>query len=438
MTEDNFEPGTLGLVAKLRRLVLSNSMIGLADQIVVSIVNFLSMLIVARATSAQELGYYALATSIIFIAMSAQDSLVTRPYAVRVLKQVSTARTHAGSALILSFVLAVVVQFLGDIFGGLFYLGAVKFDLPPGLILAGSAVVPFMLVREFARRHSYANLDNLSALKLSLAGGIATILSYLALIHFGQMTAFAAIILQGVGALIATLLWWRKKRIHFDFNRRATFENLFDNWSLSKWFLVSQLGLQLNGYANHWITLAFLGASATGGYVAVLSIISLTNPLVFGLYNILMPKSVHTLHQDGVTALRRQVHRDVAMMAGLMAAIVLALIIFGPWLFHALYGVLDFENAIDVRQVLVVLGVSVLFSAASGVIIIGLQSAERVKRAAYLTTGIFVLGALASSLLIPHYGIMGAAYGRLIGELIGFATCWIVFHRLTEQARTPA
>jgi O-antigen/teichoic acid export membrane protein len=420
------------LFSSARSLLTSNGAVGLIDQLLVSAVNFLALLILARSTSVAELGYYALSMSIIYVALSVQDSLVTRPYVVRLLKQDHGAERHAGNALLFSIAVAAVVLVMGEFLAGIVALHVFDISLQPGIVMAGGVAMPFMLLREFARRHAFANQDNSSALRLDVVASGLIIALFLGLACFGKLNAFNAVLTQGFAAGLTALAWWVRRRRLFNFDRKSAIANAVSNWSVGKWFLISQVAIQLNSYANHWISMFALGAAETGSYVAALSIVALTNPLVFGLFNILMPRSVHTLHGSGAAALRRQVERDTIMISALMAAIVAVLVALGPWLLGVLYKDVHLVSNADSRTLLLLIGLSALWSTATGTVIIGLQSVERAKLAAALTLGVFIVGAIASILLIKDFGLIGAAGGRLLADVAGFIASWAVLRKVVR------
>ena len=62
------------------KTLLSNQLAGWLDQIIVSAASFVVLLILARSTGVANVGYYAVGLSILALAITVQDSLVTRPY----------------------------------------------------------------------------------------------------------------------------------------------------------------------------------------------------------------------------------------------------------------------------------------------------------------------------------------------------------------------
>ena len=67
-------------------MIASNHLASWIDQAIVSATNFLIVVALARWAGVADLGYYAIAFTILTMAVSAQDSLVTKPYAVQLFK----------------------------------------------------------------------------------------------------------------------------------------------------------------------------------------------------------------------------------------------------------------------------------------------------------------------------------------------------------------
>src|SRR5205807_1108115 len=64
------------------------------------------------------------------------------------------------------------------------------------------------------------------------------------------------------------------------------------SWDLGKWLFVGQMTVQVQRYVTYWLSMLIAGAAVTGVYAACMSIVAFANPLIFGVGNILMPRSV--------------------------------------------------------------------------------------------------------------------------------------------------
>jgi O-antigen/teichoic acid export membrane protein len=403
-----------------------NQIWGLADQAVVSVTSFATMIIIARSANATQLGIYAIGNSLLVMLLTVQDSLITRPYSVQLFRPPGTPEEHGFSALLLSGVLSFLA--FGAALGVAAFLAFQGSDSASRtLALVIAFVAPLALFREFGRRYSFANLKMYRAFAVDTA---AAVLSLLPMIYFGwtgSLTANTAIIIIGCGAGLSGTLWFVRRRHAFRYSLDAFQKTFWQSWALGKWLLCSQVAMQLQGYAAHWLCLFLIGASATGTYAACLSIVALANPFLYGFFNLLTPKSVRTLRDQGVQELRRQVARDSLLLAGLMMSFTIFIYFAGETIMSILYAGKEYTNKGPVLTVLALASVAGAVGAFGAPAAIALQSAERGPAIAGIAVATCVSGSLVSWLFISFWGLTGAAWGLLVIETVGAAGRWLLF-----------
>ena len=165
------------------------------------------------------------------------------------------------------------------------------------LVIAVAMAIPPVLLREFGRRYSFAHLLTSQALIVDAAVTVSLIAILVGLAWAGHLKAFTAVLTLGFACGSCALTWLLFKRRAFDFDRKNAALTIRSSFELGKWLLLSQLALQMQGYATHWITMLAAGAVATGLYSACLSIVALANPFLFGYFNILTPRFVRVFKQ---------------------------------------------------------------------------------------------------------------------------------------------
>src|ERR1035438_8279328 len=164
---------------------LHQSIVSLGDQAVVSITNFVTSVIIARTRSKEELGLYMLGISLIFLMTDFQTSLITTPYMVYAprLKE----RAHAlytGSTLIHQLAFCLIAMFC--VASGAFAVtnGVGPRALGP-VLWALVLVVALIMLREHARRISFARLRLKTAFVFDTCIAVGQIGGMLALARFG-------------------------------------------------------------------------------------------------------------------------------------------------------------------------------------------------------------------------------------------------------------
>jgi O-antigen/teichoic acid export membrane protein len=404
---------------------------GLADQLILSLLNFAVMLIVARTGDTSQLGLYSVANSVIILLLTAQDSLITRPYSIQLFKPPGTPAEHAFS----SFTLSLFLSAFGAVSLAVPALYFLQLGNETGAAAAGAIAVaaPFVLAREFARRHGLANLQMFSSFIVDAVAATCAIIVLFILLWTRWLNAATAIIALGAGAAFGALWWCINNRSFIAWSSSAVRKTFWQSWSLGKWLLTSQLAMQMQGYAIHWLCLLLIGAAATGAYAAALSVVALSNPFIFGFFNLLMPKSVRTLKDRGTVALRREVLRDSLVLAALMAVFTLFIVFAGDRVMALLYPAVDVVKEGSVLTVLVLVAVAAAIGAFGGPAAIALQGMERGKLLAIVSLVVFCIGALFSWALVSRFGLLGAGWGLLATETVGCISRWLMLYKLSEE-----
>ncbi len=408
---------------RLWRVLSKNHVIGWGDQAVVSATSFLALVMIGRWTDPDQLGAYAIALSVLALLLATQESLITRPYAIQFHRPVGTSAEHAFNSLVLSFALSAVAMLLMAAMAlVLSAFGAPHQFVAMSWALAGT--IPFVLAREFARRFAFACLKMPRALLVDLAVAVLTIVALAGLAWGGRLSAITALAAIGAACGIATVGWLYLARSEFAVQLRQVPATLQQSWGLGKWFLSGQLALQAQGYATLWVTMATAGATVTGIYTACASIVGFANPLLYGFFNVLTPKSVRTLKMEGGSGLRRQAAYDAVWLGLVMAAFCLLVFLVGEDIMSLLYRGVEYSGN---GHVLAVLAVAAGAGAIGVPASIALAAAERARPVAgfmIVTAAVNVVLVLA---LLPGWGLLGAAYGMLAAEVFGSLGRWIAF-----------
>jgi O-antigen/teichoic acid export membrane protein len=416
----------------LLRLISGSHVLAWADQAVVSATSFVALIMIGRWTDASQLGAYAIGSSVLALLLAAQESLITRPYSIQLNRPVGTPAEHAFSSLILSFLVSAAAVLLLTTAA----LALDAFDVRPkwtSIVWLLAAATPPVLTREFARRLSFAHLRLRQVLMLDLAVSALNVVALVSLGFTGRLsavTAFAALSLScGVGAAG----WLYLARAQFAFRLSHIGATLKQSVGLGKWLLSGQLALQVQGYMTYWLSTVLAGVAVTGIFTACMSIVSLSNPALFGFYNILTPKSVHALRAGGPAGLRRQAALDSLLLAAVMTCFCIFVALAGQQVMDILYPGAEYTGN---GHILVVLALAALAAAIGVPASIALASAERARAVAVVMIATAGLNVTLVWSLMANWGLLGAAYGMLIAEAVGALGRWLVFLVLVSNVRT--
>ncbi len=432
------EPGRLtalrALFIRVWALATGNHALALADQAVVSGMNFLTTVVIARTTTPGELGEYAIALSVIASFVAVQESLLLLPYSIRRHRPMGTLAEHAGSVLALSCIMsAVAAVVLAAVALGLTASGANGQLTGMTWVLMG--VLPFALIREFGRRFAFAHLQVARALILDVAVAALQISVLAWLAWSGRMSAFAACGALGAAYGLTGMAWLCLARDRFVVAVRQLPINMRQSWELGKWLMAGKLTVQVQQYITYWLSITMLGAAVTGVYAACMSIVAFANPLVFGLGNILTPRSVLAWKNGGGSSLRRQAIRDALFYGAILAPFCAMVFVAGEGLMHLLYPGGEFAGK---GNIVGVLSLGVLATALGMPASNALASMERPRAIVFAGAIGMIVSVTLVWVFMVQWGLAGAAIGVLTGNFIGAAARWAAFLGLVPKSVDPA
>ena len=220
---------------------LSQGFLSLADQAVASITNFVTGVIIARASSKEQFGLYMLGFSLILLLSDLQTSLIATPYMVFAPRlKGRAAALYAGSTLIHQAVFSVLAM-LALACGAL----VTRFGVGPrgmgSVLWALSAVVCLILLREFVRRMCFASFKLGTVFLFDTCIGVGQIAGLLLLGRLGLVSASRAYWLVGSTCGIAVILWLWFDRRFYQLRLDEAVADLKKNWLFGKWVFASGL-----------------------------------------------------------------------------------------------------------------------------------------------------------------------------------------------------
>lgn len=402
---------------------LHQSIISFADQAVASGTNFLTGVIIGRVCSKDELGLYTLGFSLVTLIISLQISLITTPYMVYAPRLKGRAHAlYTGSTLLHQLALCLIAT-LGVMGGAIVVSHRVG---PRGLgpvLWALVLVIALMMLREHARRISFARLQFTTVLIFDTFIALGQISGLLLLDHFGLLSASHAYCVTGLVCGIAVLGWLWSDRRFYDLQITESLADFKKNCMLGKWVFASGLVWSVAMNLYPWLLAAFHGVASTGVWAACLGVISIGNPMLKGIQNLVGPKIAHLYASKGPRALHRMVLKITALIAIPIALLCGALVIWGGALLTFLYGKQYAGNSLVVAILalnLLVGAVTISFSPALFAV-----NRARVDFIANLAA-LFIITALGIC-LVWTFGPIGAALGLLGASFAASAIRTTVF-----------
>jgi len=421
------------MVARSRRLFspgVRQGTISLVDQAISSGLSFLTTVLIGRFCGPGELGTYALGFSLVLMAYIVLNAVVAVPYAVYGNRLHGTPRAEfAGAVLVHNGLLsaAAALALLGGIVVISSGLG------PPSLVPVLSVLVvtiPFILLREFARRFCFAHLRAGTALVLDLSVAVLQTGGLLLLVATGRLSAVTANILIGLVSAAAGLVWLTLVRRDFVVRWGQIVPVVRQSWTFGGWVFAS--GFVSEAASNMlilWLLALIVDERAAGVFAATATIVRLCNPLVIGVGQLLTPWVARAYHDAGVRGAQRVVRKASLFLALEMGLFCVVLFFAGGLIMEVLYG----SKYAGYEYLTIIMALSTTAAAVGMGPGAGLWTLERPD----VTFKAHVLGFIAMcavALSLP-WSVLGAVCSLLAGQVTTCTTQWISFSHLARRKR---
>ena len=301
----------------------------IADQAIVSLGNFLTTIILARALTPDAYGLWSVIFGLILFLNVFPASLVNYPLSVRLAARDDSSSQLVKAALALTAILAVPQVLL------LFTVSFLVAHSALG-ICAGLCLLLWQL-QEATRRALMARLVFGKALAtdaISYLGQAALVWLFAQKHSTSPEIAFAIIGLTCGVAGIAQL-WCLKARWHDDFKLR---EHAKEFWATGRWVLGLNVVASFNVQAGPWALFLFRGPAEAAGFQAVANLLGVSHPIKLSLGNFLVPAVARVRASRGLAAARRVALTQSTQAAVLLLPLILGLLIAPGTFLGLVYG----------------------------------------------------------------------------------------------------
>jgi O-antigen/teichoic acid export membrane protein len=270
------------------------------------------------------------------------------------------------------------------------------------------------MLREHARRVSFARLRLTTAFLFDTSIAVGQISGLLLLGHFGLLSASRAFWVIGSVCGIAVLGWLWSDRECYHPRLDESLADLKKNWTFGKWVFASGLVWAVSMNLYPWFLAYFHGTASTGVWAACVGVVSVGNPALIGIMNFVGPKIAHVHADAGPKALRRIVLKITAALSVPLSLLCLGMIIWGGRLVVLLYGSQYAGNSLVVAM----LALNYLVYAAAFSFSRALMAIERADLDFLLNFVALFMMVFMGFWLVRDFGTVGAAIGLLAANLV--------------------
>lgn len=414
--------------------VVCKGFITLVDQGIFSITKFLTGVIIARSCTKEQLGIYTLGFSIVLFATQFQQSFVSSPYTAFCPNLIGNKRAlYAGSTLIHQFLFSLIAVIGLISLGIMFSFGVGPVALVP-VIWALVITIALILLREYVRRISFANLQFTIALVLDLFVALVQIGGLLLLSYLDLLSASRAYLVIGIACGISAIFWFIWMHKDFIFRLSEMIIDLKRNLSFGKWVCGSAILVLLGTQLYHWFLTVFHGAEATAALSVCFGVIGIANSFLWGFSNLVRPMAAHAYAKGGIKKLRRLVYNTMIFLGIVMTFFCLIVFIFGENLIIAIYG---YKYA-SLASVLLILMLSLFATAITAPFDYGIWAMLRPDANFKVSLISAVMAITVGLWLVKYFYLFGAAFGLLSANIVIFISRYIVFNKLAGDASINA
>ncbi|MDX1944668.1 MAG: lipopolysaccharide biosynthesis protein [Pirellulaceae bacterium] len=411
--------------------LLQKSVLSIFDQAVVSGTSFLTSVVLGRLVTKEDLGVYYLAISIVFFVRGIQEQLVSAPYMIYSSRREGAAlQRFAGSALVHECVVVLAAC-------AVLTAAALLHLLPAGLdgaagILIGS--LPLLLLRDFIRQMSFADLNMRAAIALDVTvatlqlGGIAMLASR------GWLTVGLTFGILALSCAVPVAVWLLVRGRRMLFGWHSAVADFRHNWPFARWALATQLLACTTPYLMPWVVALTHSEAETGTLGACTTLVGLANMVMMGLCNFLGPKATRAFSAGGVAALWSVLTKAAMLFTSTLGLICLAGFIFGEQLTTWVYG----EQFAGTGLLVGVLSLSVLANSLGVMAGNGLWAMERPSANFVADLLSLLVTIVATVTLVPLWGPLGAALATLAGTVSDAILRVLVLRRTMREVSLAA
>ncbi|HOY70139.1 MAG TPA: oligosaccharide flippase family protein [Methylotenera sp.] len=384
-----------------------------ADQALVSGMNFLTGLLLARFLGPVQYGFYIMVWVFVLLSNSVQSAVVVSPMmSIGPKKSQSESASYYGSVFILqslTALIAFVILILGVLVTKYFRVTVNIEDY----IFALPAAAIFYQVQDFIRKYFFTVGKPRSAFVSDMVSYCGQVLGFIALYYFGKLDAVNALWVSGATSLLAfvvTIPIVGQLTYSFKIFEQTTRRH----WQFSKWLVGSALLSWTTGNTLLITAATILGAATVGSLRAAQNLFAVTQVILLALNNVLPRQASNVFAEAGNGALKRFLKKSVWICLFFTFPVVLILVMAPEYWLNLFYG----EKYLGYGYIFIWLAVSYLLASLILPIQIGLNALE-FTRPFFWTSLITTIVSLAISLpLVNRFALNGVLFGMIFNQLI--------------------
>jgi O-antigen/teichoic acid export membrane protein len=408
---------------------LTEGFLSLVDQSLCSGTNFITAVLIGRACTKEEFGYYALGFALFVFLAGIQSSLLATPYTVLHPTRPPEERSYFEDVvqvqqLLFAFISTAILAVSAIATVTLIPVNGTVGNLLWILPIATAA----MLTRDHLRRMCLGNLRMGTANILDLTILIIQLGGLFLLLGLGLLGAATAYVVIAVACIFPSiiLIGLRFRSIHRAVPGIWHFAE--DTWQIGRWKLGTHLSISAGTKAFPWFLAIFHGPAATAAYSACISLFFVANPFMMGMRNFLVPK-LSQLAATSSAEVRSLVRSSTVFIGIVMGTGFVLVCIFGGSIVEWIYT----DKYAGNGEVVCLLALATMTWSMTAPHTDGLLALRRpeIELKSYLLAAAIAL--TLGAFLVYRFGVVGAAFGLLISDGVAAVIRYSAFQTLRKH-----
>lgn len=409
--------------------MLGRSFWGLADQALVSLTSFLTLVLLARVLTPERYGAFVLFYGALNFFNALQSGLFTQPH--NVLGSSRSGEDYArytSTTFLMQFLFSVLLALLA---AAGYVVGRMMGWATADLFLAMTPAILAWQVQEYLRRVYYTEGRVRAAFLNDLIGYGGQIVLVIAVWRLDRLNGPVAIYLLALTSALAAFVGLYHLRA--ELAARLEGASVRENWHFGKWLFGASLVQSGRIQAHVWLIGGLVSVTAAGLYRAAQNLVAPTHIMMNAVRSVAMPRAAAIYEREGEAAMRAYLWRMTWLGLAPIVLYLIAVCAVAEPLLHWLYA-----GQYDGYAWLVYVFAVIYLLAYLGQILTVALSAMRVTRAVLFAEVVTIVVAVgAGAPLIAVLGIRGAmATDVIVGATLLAAL--LRLRQLPRPRRTPA
>jgi len=396
---------------RMRQTILKGGALAIIDQGIVSVSNFITGVIVAKAVAPEEFGTYSLFFAGLMLLSGLQNACVTGPLGVLGIRHKDMDDTAYFSTQTHIQLLLGTAQLVGVVLILSFFT-----EIKAELIVSFAACIFLLQLQQLGRVIHLTKLNMLSLLGLDIVTHAMRVAVLLILAGMGSLSSSVTFGAIALSSLVGILWTWRKLELRLPGSGSLTFLAK-ENWNFGRWLFLETLASSASTQVYLFAMALWLDKQAVAVLAALQILLNVMNVLVTGVVNYAIPVARRRLTESGYLEWRRWLWRTGGLLTCATAVFGLIISIVAQELLSFIYTPFYAQFAYLVP----LLAVAYCFRTVNSVLIITFRTANmpQVGVAAKFASAVATMIIIYP--LLIRYGIVGSVVGLLITQILWMA-----------------